>query len=384
MRPALAVAALACIVAAGLLAPDLAPGHIERASYWPLPAADTSITPAAGGSVPTARSLDSAVVSVTMRVPVTTCKAKARGRKGKARRRRARGCGVVRRKHARRRAHGAAHRAKHRRHRAQRHVSTIPVTELRLAPGVRVVCQPNSLSLATAAIARAETQGFKVRPTAATQHIDGAQAADLQRLNQVFFKYCAYSEIQPAVTASGNNSRVIIMPGLYTEPTARAQKTHDPACSKYTISNDKQEAGAVSYAYQFHCPNDANLVAVLGRSLGPGQDPQPPLDDRHGIPNRGACIRCNMQVEGSGPSADDVVIDAGRVASGNQAPIGAASPDWTRPASITTSSAETPDPSIWRLQRLHGPMSGIPWRSASGGCGGGLGPGRRPSTAIRF
>ena len=36
----------------------------------------------------------------------------------------------------------------------------------------------------------------------------------------------------------------------------------------------------------------------------------------------------------------------------------------------TTSSAATPEPSIWRLQRMHGPRSGIPCRSSSGGFGG--------------
>ena len=51
----------------------------------------------------------------------------------------------------------------------------------------------------------------------------------------------------------------------------------------------------------------------MGREPGPGQDPAPPLEDRHGIPNLGTCIRCNFQIEGSGVSADDVVIDAGDV-----------------------------------------------------------------------
>ena len=46
--------------------------------------------------------------------------------------------------------------------------------------------------------------------------------------------------------------------------------------------------------------------------------------------------------------------------------------------------AETPDPSIWRLQRMHGPRSGIPCRSSRGGFGGSVSPGARPSTAIRF
>ena len=32
-------------------------GHIERSSYWPDPAPDTSVKPAAGGKVPKARTL---------------------------------------------------------------------------------------------------------------------------------------------------------------------------------------------------------------------------------------------------------------------------------------------------------------------------------------
>jgi hypothetical protein len=110
------------------------------------------------------------------------------------------------------------------------------------------------------------------------------------------------------------------MPGLYTEPTAAAQPTHDPACEKYRTHSDTGDPGAVSHAYQVHCPNDANLVAVIGRAEGPGQDPDPAREDRHGIPNLGPCIRCNLQVEGSGVSADDVVIEAGDAAAGNGGP----------------------------------------------------------------
>jgi hypothetical protein len=59
---------------------------------------------------------------------------------------------------------------------------------------------------------------------------------------------------------------------------------------------------------------------VIGHSLGSGTDPQPPLLDRHNIPNLGRCIRCNFQIEGSGVSADDVVVDAGNPANGNNGP----------------------------------------------------------------
>ena len=60
----------------------------------------------------------------------------------------------------------------------------------------------------------------------------------------------------------------------------------------------------------------------MGRETGPGKDPSPPLENRHGIPNLGSCIRCNLQVEGSGISPDDVVIEAGDASKGNRGPNG--------------------------------------------------------------
>jgi Right handed beta helix region len=248
-------AVLAVAVLAALVVATTASGHIERASYWPDPAPDTSVSPPAGGQVPAARTLASALK--------------------------------------------------------------------RRPPGrTRVVCQRNSFKLLKRSVRSARRNGFDIRPTDHEQ-LTRKRARFLRRINKKLKRRCRFHEIQPAVTASGNNDRVVVMPGVYTEPTARSKPTNDPACTQYEITNDKSEAGAVSYAYQFHCPNDQNLIAVIGRGLGPGTDPQPPRDDRHGIPNLGPCIRCNFQIEGSGVSADDVVIDAGRVASGNAAPIGA-------------------------------------------------------------
>src|SRR3954462_919801 len=56
-----------------LLAPSLASAHIERASYWPDPAPDCSVTPCAGGEVPTARSLDSALSTTGPGVTRVVC-----------------------------------------------------------------------------------------------------------------------------------------------------------------------------------------------------------------------------------------------------------------------------------------------------------------------
>jgi hypothetical protein len=230
----------------------IASGHIERASYWPNPAPDTSVSPPAGGKVPTARSLVSAL--------------------------------------------------------------------FRRPPGqTRVVCQSNSIGRLSSSIAHARKSGYYIRPHD-HRSLSRDDARRLRGINLALFHRCDFHQIQPAVTASGNNDRVVVMPGVYTEPTSRAQPTNDPRCDQYEIRNDRNQMGAVSYAYQFHCPNDQNLIAVIGRALGTGTDPQPPLLDRRGIPNLGPCIRCNMQIEGSGVSADDVVIDAGDPAHGNHGP----------------------------------------------------------------
>src|SRR6187549_73023 len=58
-RGTIAIASL--IALAAVLLPALAFGHIERASYWPDPAPDTSVKPAAGGSVPAVRKVFSAL-----------------------------------------------------------------------------------------------------------------------------------------------------------------------------------------------------------------------------------------------------------------------------------------------------------------------------------
>jgi hypothetical protein len=183
----------------------------------------------------------------------------------------------------------------------------------------RVVCQPDSLQRLKASIAKARANGYDIRPTD-HRSLSRHAARELLSLNRRLFARCRYHEIQPAITASHNNDRVVIMPGLYLEPESRAKPTLDPACKQYQTHSDSGDPGALSHAYQLHCPNDANLVAVIGRDVGSQPPPDPPREDRHGIPNVGPCIRCNLQVEGSGVSADDVVIEAGDPNAGNGGP----------------------------------------------------------------
>ncbi|BBH17181.1 hypothetical protein Back2_14680 [Nocardioides baekrokdamisoli] len=237
------------------LTPGAASAHVERPSYWPNPKADCSISPCAGGAVPTARSLTSALQP-----------------------------------------------------------SSNSTT--------RVVCHNDSLTRAHTAIINALHNGYYDRPTVHS-FISNTQATALWRLNQALFHTCTFHEIQPAVNASHNNDRVVVMPGLYTEPTTRKVPDHSAQCAKYSVKSDGGDPGALSHDYQVHCPNDANLVAVIGRGLDTGAPPSPPLVNRHGIPDVGSCIRCNLQLEGSGVSADDVIVEAGNAAAGNGGPSAA-------------------------------------------------------------
>lgn len=187
-------------------------------------------------------------------------------------------------------------------------------------PGTtRVVCKPNSMELLDQAIDKALADGYDVRPTD-HRTFTATEAHELRAINQQLFTRCDYDEIQPAVTDSHNNDRVVVMPGLYTEPTAASQPTYDPACAQYKTHSDSGDPGALSHEYQLHCPNDANLIAVIGRDVGPDEVPDPAREDRHGIPNPGACIRCNLQIEGSGVSSDDVVVEAGDASAGDGGP----------------------------------------------------------------
>jgi hypothetical protein len=238
------VAISVAVVVGVLLIPAAAFSHIERNSYWPDPAPDTSVKPATGGKVPKARSLTSA----------------AKRRKG---------------------------------------------------THVRVVCKRSSLRSANASIRRARKKGVRIRPTQKPKRLSAKQAKRLKRLNKIFFKKCKYRNIQRAVFRSRNNDRIVVMPGLYTEEPSRKKPKNDPKCAKYRVKSDKG-ANAASYQYQVRCPNDQSLIFVGGRSLSGKQPPDPPLQNRHGIPDAGPCKRCNLQIEGSGASPDDVRIDGAK------------------------------------------------------------------------
>src|SRR5687767_13413656 len=153
------------------LFPSVALAHTERPSYWPDPAPDTSVSPPAGGEIPKARSLKSAVTGA--------------------------------------------------------------------GPGeVRVVCQSTSLKAAIKSIRQIRRKGFKLRPSQPKERLSKKKARRLIKWNRKFAKRCEFNNIQQAVNASGNNDRIVIMPGTYTEPESRSAPVNDVRCNPSLLQID--------------------------------------------------------------------------------------------------------------------------------------------------
>jgi hypothetical protein len=287
MKSRRGLAGLAAVVAL-LVAAPVALAHIERASYWPAPAADMAGGQPTGGKVPATRGLFSALKKKPPGETHVVCKGSA-PKAPKASKK------------------GKAGEAASRKYASQ--VKKNPSIK-RLDKTIKKVTKGKNK----------KKRGYVLRPSEPKVKVGKKAAKKLRKFNVKLLQHCKFDSIQDAVDASGNNDRVVIMPGVYTEPDSRKAPTNDPKCDGLEEVNDRGQTGALSYKYQVTCPNDQNLIAVMGREAGTTAPPQPPLEDRHGIPDEGPCVRCNLQIEGSGVTPDDVVIDAGDTKAGNGGP----------------------------------------------------------------
>jgi len=234
---------------ATLMLPATAIAHLERPSYWPDPAPDKSIGPPAGGKVPKARSLASALNAAKPGDTLVVCK----GADGK-----------------------------------------------------------RSMKRLTRSVRRARKSGYRLRPSEARRTLKPKRAKRLLRINRRLARKCSFHSVQKAVFKSRNNDRVVIMPGRYMEQHSRNQPVNDPKCNPSMLQENASGALTPSYEYQAKCPNDQNLIHVAGRAVK--GDPAPARPDRHGIPEEelGRCVRCNLQIEGTGVLPEDVILDAGK------------------------------------------------------------------------
>ena len=154
-----AVLLAATVVVVVLALPALALAHLERPSYWPDPAPDTTVTPPAGGEVPEARSLKSAPSGAGPGEVLVVCKGQ-----------------------------GGAQ----------------SLADLRVSVG------------------EARKKGYRLRPSQPKIKLSKREADRLLAINAALAKQCDYDSLQQAIFDAGNNDRVLIMPGLYTEPDSRS------------------------------------------------------------------------------------------------------------------------------------------------------------------
>lgn len=272
-RGALAAGLVACSVATP------AGAHIEREPIFVNPGADTSVLPAAGGDFVAARPLG----DPARRPKALRRYARRAWRGGVDAREQA---AIVRRfaRLTKTQQSGAVRMLRSRRRAAGRGPTpaAMGLKDTRMqAERTLVVCQPDSMTRLRASLRDQKLSRLPKR--------DRRKKRALTALNRTFAKRCGFSEIQTAVNAADSGDTVVVMPGFYTEPTSRAKPHNDPACKDLL-----DEAGAATYAYHAKCPNDVQLIAVIGEDL------------------EGRCVRCNVQISGSGARPEDVIVDGAK------------------------------------------------------------------------
>ncbi len=115
-------------------------------------------------------------------------------------------------------------------------------------PGkVRVVCQGSSLDLAKSlSIKKANKDGFRLRPSQPKEEALDNKADKLTKINKDLARCASTNSVQDAINDSGNNDRVVIMPGATRSPTrGRPPSTTRSAIPSLLQENQYGRADAV-------------------------------------------------------------------------------------------------------------------------------------------
>jgi hypothetical protein len=118
--------------------------------------------------------------------------------------------------------------------------------------------------------------------------------AKMRAGNLALLRRCSTHEIQTAVNRARNGTRILLLPGVYTEPTSR-RYPDDPARCRDLMVQTAEGSEAPGYAYQRTCPNAKNLIAIVGDSDGDRR-----CDDK-----------CRIQITGTA-RVSDVLIKGDR------------------------------------------------------------------------
>jgi hypothetical protein len=82
--------------------------------------------------------------------------------------------------------------------------------------------------------------------------------------NLALLPQCQFRDIQAAVDAAHNGTRILVLPGVYQELPSRNKPFNDPACANLYVPTADGSTSAPGYAYNLSCPNDRNLIAIMG------------------------------------------------------------------------------------------------------------------------
>jgi hypothetical protein len=115
----------------------------------------------------------------------------------------------------------------------------------------------------------------------------------LRRRNLALLPRCGFSDIQAAVNAAANGVRILVLPGVYREEPSRAAPSPDPACADLLVTGNVPPNKVPGYRYQRKCPNDQNLIAIVGDSNFDGV-----CDDKCRIQIQGTARRKDVLLEG--------------------------------------------------------------------------------------
>jgi putative cell wall-binding protein len=120
---------------------------------------------------------------------------------------------------------------------------------------------------------------------------------DVRAANEALLADCEFEHIQEAVDAvTERGTRILVLPGHYFEEPSLAPPS--AACAEdYKATEEADREGhLMDYDQQLACPHAQNLIAVFG-------------DPAEGE-ERTCGVLCDLQIEGTGAHANDVVIDA--------------------------------------------------------------------------
>ena len=172
----------------------------------------------------------------------------------------------------------------------------------------RVVCQRGSLKRAIRSINSAHRKGWVLRPSQGTRKLSARNARRLKRQNRAF---CEALQVQQHPDRDqalaqqrprGRDAREVRRAEVARQADERPEvRPVQGGVGKGRRRRELQVPGQV--------PERSELIYIQGRALVKTPPPNPPREDRHGIPDNGRCIRCNLQIDGTGAKPEDVLID---------------------------------------------------------------------------